>query len=86
MILENIECRKYKITKYLLNKTSGSTYDAWIKMGSPQKMNNEMFNYLKSKEQMEISVMIENIKEKRIMISEILDVDSIVFLELEPLD
>lgn len=37
---------KYKVTRYSLNRESGSVYDEWVKMGAPKNMSNEEICYL----------------------------------------
>lgn len=50
----------YKITRYQLNKESGSVFDQWLKMGTPENMTKEEVEYLKgiSKPKMTIGTKI----------------------------
>jgi xylan 1,4-beta-xylosidase len=54
LTLNNISSGNYSIKKYTLNEENGSSYDAWIKMGAPKNITGEIFQYLKSKEQMKL--------------------------------
>lgn len=40
---------KYKLSRYFLNRDSGSAFDQWIKMGAPSDLNNHEIKYLKKK-------------------------------------
>lgn len=53
----------YKITKYQLNREYGSTYDEWIRMGSPEELTKEEINYLKGKSYPKIHVEYLDIEE-----------------------
>ena len=46
----------YKVTKYKLDRENGSSYDNWIRMGSPEDMGNEEIDYLKSTSNPKITV------------------------------
>ena len=46
----------YKITKYKLNRESGSVFDDWLKMGMPENMTTEEIEYLKGKSKPEMMV------------------------------
>ena len=46
----------YKITKYKLNRESGSVFDDWLKMGMPENMTVEEIEYLKGKSKPEMMV------------------------------
>ncbi|MFW6001614.1 MAG: GH39 family glycosyl hydrolase [Halanaerobium sp.] len=40
---------KYKVSRYFLNRDSGSAFDQWLKMGAPADLNNHEIKYLKNK-------------------------------------
>lgn len=46
----------YKISKYQLNRESGSVFDEWTKMGLPENMTGEEIDYLKGKAKPKIMV------------------------------
>ncbi|WP_253197187.1 GH39 family glycosyl hydrolase [Clostridium algidicarnis] len=46
----------YKITKYKLNRESGSVFDKWIELGATENMTKEELKYLQGKSQPEIEV------------------------------
>jgi xylan 1,4-beta-xylosidase len=81
-IVLNLEEGKYKITRYRLNRESGSSFDAWIKMGAPEELNSDMYAYLKSKEIPEITVSTEIVK-GQFVLSDILPVHGILLIEIE---
>lgn len=78
--VDNIESGDYLIKKYYLNKNEGSVYDSWVQMGAPDNMNEEIFNYLKSKEKMKLEIVNIKLQEK-LFIREILGIHEVVFLE-----
>ena len=47
---------KYKITRYSLNKESGSVFDQWLLMGAPENMTGEEIDYLKGQSKPEMTV------------------------------
>lgn len=80
--LENFEPGKYTATKYYLNRKSGSVYDAWLRMGSPQKITEEIYELLKLEEKMKIR--IESLEiENTLIIQENLDVHEIIFINIQ---
>ncbi|MCT4688300.1 helix-turn-helix domain-containing protein [Vallitalea sp.] len=46
----------YKVRTYLLNQENGCIFSEWLNMGSPIEINKEDMNFLRSKENMRISV------------------------------
>lgn len=52
----------YKITRYRLNRESGSVFDDWLKMGMPENMSAEEIEYLKGKGQPEMVVEYVNLE------------------------
>lgn len=46
----------YKIIRYKLNRQNGSTFDEWLRMGSPENMSKEEIKYLQGKEKAKIMV------------------------------
>ena len=81
--LKNIEEGNYSINKYYLNENSGSIYNYWIKMGAPQKITEDIFQLLKSKEKMEMEVFEENFISGNFVIKEIIPPNGMVFCEMK---
>lgn len=80
--ISDLEKGKYFITKYYLDRESGSVYDAWIEMGAPEKITSEFFQFLKSKERMNIKTEKKEI-ESEFLVNEIVKCHGIVFINLE---
>lgn len=53
----------YKVKTYILNNQSGSTYKAWIDMGSPEKLSKDDFQYLKSREVLQRTMVIKDVND-----------------------
>lgn len=83
--IKNLENSTYLVTKYYLNSSSGSIYDTWVEIGSPKKINTEIFEYLKSKEKMKISVEEKKVNDTLIL-EEILDSNSVVLIDIKKLN
>ncbi len=82
--LKKLEKGDYLITKYFLNKESGSVYDSWLEMGAPDKIDNETYQYLKSKEKMKM--ITEKIKiDSSLEIMEEIDSHEVVFINIKKL-
>ncbi len=79
--LEGLEKGIYKIKTLYLNKDSGSVYDAYKKMGEPEIIDDEILKFLKSKEQMELKILKEDIKGSY-TIHESLEPQSAILIEL----
>lgn len=47
---------QYKITRYRLNRKTGSAFDKWIDMGMPENMSSQEVEYLKAISRPEISI------------------------------
>lgn len=60
--ISGLEKGTYYIKRTRLNKNSGSVLDAWLKMGAPENINNDIFNILKSKENMDFYIKKEEIE------------------------
>jgi xylan 1,4-beta-xylosidase len=84
-IVLNLEEGKYKIERYRLDRESGSSFDAWLKMGAPEEMHSDMHTYLKSKEVPEIRVSTETVK-GQLVLSDIVPVHGILLIEIDKLD
>ena len=67
----------YRIKKYYLSTQSGSAYEYWINMNKPSRIDNEIFDYLKSKEKMNI-IFEERLIEHEILIKEVVNINEIV--------
>lgn len=83
-ILLTLEEGKYNIIRYSLNRESGSSFDAWLKMGAPEEMNNEMLTYLKSKEIPNISVSTEVVN-GQLVLNDIIPVHGVLLIEIDRL-
>lgn len=53
----------YKVTKYELNRDSGSAFDEWLMLGSPENMTIEEVEYLKMKSYPKMTTKYLNIKD-----------------------
>jgi xylan 1,4-beta-xylosidase len=84
-IVLNLEEGKYKIERYRLDRESGSSFDAWLKMGAPEEMHSEMHAYLKSKEVPELRVSTETVK-GQLVLSDIVPVHGILLIDINKLD
>lgn len=83
--LKNLENDVYTIKKYYLNSSSGSIYDTWVDIGSPKKINGEIFDYLKSKEKMKIK--IKEIKvNNTLIVEETLESEDIILVDIKKLN
>lgn len=72
----------YRIKRWILNRSSGSTFDAWQSMGAPEQINSDIYNYLKSKEIPEIKVSTEEVK-KELMLSDSIPPHGILLIEID---
>lgn len=82
LTLNNITDGNFSVKKYTLNEENGSSYDAWINMGAPKNITNEIFQYLKSKEKMKLEFF--NIKiETSLTLKDTLNAQDIVMYKLE---
>lgn len=72
----------YKITKYFLNRESGSIFDSWLNMGHPEEISQDIYLYLKSKEYMDMTVETKEIK-NNIILSENVKAHEIIFIEID---
>lgn len=75
----------YLITKYYLNENSGSIYDYWKQMGAPQKITEDIYQLLKSREKMNIKVEEREVRDNFI-IKEVLTPNGIVFYDLKKIN
>lgn len=83
--IKNLENSTYLVTKYYLNSSSGSIYDTWVEIGSPKKINTEIFEYLKSKEKMKIKIEETRI-ENTLILEESIDTNSIIFVDIKKIN
>lgn len=84
MIL-SLESGTYKIKKYFLNRNSGSIFDSWIDMGSPEEIETDIYSYLKSREIPNITIETKIIK-NNLIISENVAAHAITFIEVEKIN
>lgn len=83
--IQNLEKGTYYVKRTRLNRSSGSVFDAWIQMGAPQNINNEIINILKSKENMDFYIKKEDVIEN-LEIDESLIPHSVTLFEIEKLN
>jgi xylan 1,4-beta-xylosidase len=81
-VVLSLEEGKYRIERYRLNRDSGSSFDAWLKMGAPEEISNEIYSYLKSREAPEISVSTETVK-GQLVLSDTIPVHGVLLIEIE---
>jgi len=80
--VKNIKSGNYQVTKYFLNRNSGSVYDSWIEIGAPSQIKDEIYEYLKAKEKMFMKIERTQI-ENDYSINEIINPHGAVFIELK---
>ena len=68
VFLEGLLSGKYILETHYVNRESGSSYDIWMKMGSPNHMNQSLLNYLESRSICEVYIDTANIKEDEKMV------------------
>lgn len=73
----------FKLTKYYLNKESGSAFERWKEMDKPQKVNKESLEYLKSSEKMKMRIEKIEIKDSTLKIEEKIESNGVIFLNFE---
>lgn len=73
---------KYRITKYYLNAQSGSIYEAWNEIGSPEKITEEVFELLKAKEKMDMKIETREIFDN-LNIKEQLEINQVILLDIK---
>lgn len=74
----------YNVKRIKLNRESGSTFDAWIKMGSPEEIQSDVYSYLKAKEILEINVATETVEEQ-LLLTDSIPPHGILFIEIDKL-
>lgn len=72
----------YKIKRYRLNRNSGSSFDAWISLGAPEEIDNDIYFFLKSKEKPDLSFSKEFV-ENQLYINEVVPIHGISLIEIE---
>ena len=82
--INNLEKGTYYIKRTRLNRSSGSVFDAWVQMGAPKNMNEEIIKILKSKENMDFYIRKEDVLDS-IDIDETLIPHNVTFFEIEKL-
>lgn len=82
--IKNLEKGTYYVKRTRLNRSSGSVFDAWIQMGSPQNMSKEILDILKSKENMDFYIKKEVVT-RDIEIDESLIAHNVTLFEIEKL-
>lgn len=83
-ILENIDAGDYEIKEYRVNRNNGSSFDAWVEIGTQKYLAQEEIEYLKSRSYPSYTRKNENIKNSYKM-SKILQPHEIVLLEINSL-
>ncbi|MDS0526688.1 helix-turn-helix domain-containing protein [Clostridium sp. SHJSY1] len=72
----------YKIKRWSLNRTSGSTFDAWLNMGVPEQITPDVYDYLKSKEIPEIKVSEKEVKNE-LLLTDSIPPHGILLIEID---
>lgn len=80
--LKDIKKGTYKIKKTYLNRKSGSIFDAWMDMGAPEYMDDEVLELIKAKQKMDLFVATVEI-ENEFIINEAIEAHGILLLEIE---
>lgn len=81
-IVAQLDKGSYKIKRYRLDRDSGSTYDAWLKMGAPEDISSDMHIYLKSKEILQINVSEESLK-GQLILNDIIPVHGVLMIIID---
>lgn len=84
-IVLNIKSGLYKIERYKLSRESGSSFDAWIKMGAPEEIQSRVYDYLKSKEIPDLSISTETVK-GQLVLNDTLPVHCVLLIEINRLN
>ncbi|MBU3099495.1 MULTISPECIES: GH39 family glycosyl hydrolase [Clostridium] len=80
-----LEDGKYNIKRSKLNRQSGSSFDAWLKMGAPEDISSDVYDFLKSKEVPELSMSIETVH-KQLILNDSIPPHGILLVELDKVD
>lgn len=83
--LKNISNGMYKIKKTYLNENSGSIFEAWEKMGAPEQPDDEVIEFLKAKQKMDLYTETAEIAEEY-KVCESLVPHGIMLIEIEKLN
>lgn len=75
---------KYEVRTKILNEENGCIFTEWLKMGSPEKLTHDDFEFLKSRENMRIRIMHVNVKDY-LYLEKNMDQNEICLLEVKPL-
>lgn len=75
---------RYRLKRYRLDRESGSTFDAWLKMGAPEQISSDIYDYLKSKEMLDIRV-TEEVCHGRLTIHDLIPVHGVLLIEVDQL-
>ncbi|OOM75616.1 beta-xylosidase [Clostridium puniceum] len=75
----------YRIKRWSLNRNSGSTFDAWQNMGSPEQIQPDIYDYLKSKEIPEIKINTEAVKNE-LIISDSVPPHGVMLIEIDKIN
>lgn len=75
----------YRIKRWYLNRDSGSTFDAWERMGAPEQIQSDIYNYLKAKEIPEINLTTKEVKNE-LLISDSIPPHGILLIEIDKIN
>ncbi|WP_432361319.1 GH39 family glycosyl hydrolase [Sporosarcina sp. UB5] len=74
----------YKLKSYELNRTNGSIFDEWIRMGQPITFDHEELEFLKSKEFMRLTSSVVEV-EGELQLQHLIAENEIILLEIKKL-
>lgn len=81
----NLNSGNYRIKRSSLNMNFGSIFDAWIKMGAPEEIHSDVYNFLKSREAPSINISTENVK-NTLILNDSIPIHGILLIEIHKLD
>ena len=81
-LLLTLETGNYSIKRSRLTRDSGSSFDAWLKMGAPENISPDIYAFLKSRESPEISITTESVKEQ-LLLSDSVPVHGVLLIEID---
>lgn len=80
-IVLSLESGNYRIKRFILNREYGSSFDAWLDMGSPETIQPDIYDYIKSRESPKITVTTESVK-KQLILDDSVPVHGILLIEI----
>jgi xylan 1,4-beta-xylosidase len=84
-LMLTLESGKYKIKRSRLNRESGSSFDAWLRMGAPEHIYPDIYAFLKSREIPEISISMETVR-KQLVLNDLVAPHGVLLIEIDKMD